>query len=1654
MSEISDDSNGELELNIDSHSFRLVDYEDDSSNSQGFVNERNKRKVQILDDKRVGLIDKNKECSESLESISLDERQNTLMKHTEGTLNKLSNVVDKMSNVMSGANAMLNKISEISKSTLEAERIRLHRLEIQRSMQIGSTKKCEKENRAVDNNVKEHNKINDNQEFLTKSMQSIKKTIETEFNSSKINIKREYKLTQKSNFELWMDYLNSELQSNDLLDVIDSNIDCPANLSENVILKRKSLVRDIIINHLDENYHKRILSEKEPKEILKKLRGFKKGETNVTHTSVRARLYQIKMRKGEKVIDFCERFDTIVREYEVSEDAVPLTEQEKRSSFYQAVSSVIPELRNADLIRRQTSMKEMNLEEIKSFITQLEAEKTCEFKDEPKVQRVFSQSHDSNNRCHRCNNTGHWANDCSLQGTGKWFCYYCQSIRTHKGADCQLAKHVKKGGFRDKSTSSNIRDTERKYVPKTDNRGKIWKNGRNKGNIGAKFVSSKIQSVKSSQNQQKESGKIILNKEQYKPIDKVTFIADSGATDHIVNTSLILSEFKKSNEVSIKSANKNQIADIKIDGKGNLLLCTQQPKGNIIKLANVISAKDISENLLSLRRFVDGGFCIYLDDQILRVFDKQTNDTILEGVYEKPNWKISFVVMKGNTDLEREYENYECKARVVSKKEFSDLTTTVITRVPINVDTVDLEKLEDLYGDDSIEKKVQKSEKFSDAMLWHMRLGHASLNYLKKLQKIESKLEGIKFDESILECEVCILAKMTKYPFKNERNRAERSLQIIHTDTMGPIKPTSFPGQKRYIVVFVDDYSRLARAYSTKSKDESGISLERFLISGRNLLGKDEKVCYIRSDQGTEFMGGKFTEILEREKIESDPSPPYTPEHNGVAERFNQTIQGKVRSYMFDSGLPKTMWEFAVEAAVHAYNRTPHKSIDYEVPLKRFAPNENVHFEQIKRFGCIGYVKVPKPNAKFDERAIKAVLVGYTSTGYILWHPSSGKYLESRNVRFNEKIVYKNVYQTKELKQNNSDKIESNKDKTKDEQTLEGKIRRPMTRAQTKREKNMNLEDENLAIAYFSDPGKIIQDIDLKNKEDDDLSHAFLATINEDPITYQDALESKDKENWKKAIQEEIDSMNTNNVWNIVDKPTVMLDGTKANIIDSKWVFKRKQEENGATRFKARLVIRGFKDKREYDLRETYAPVSRLPVVRLVLAIINKYQLFACQLDVKTAFLNGILEEEFYMKIPDGVTTNEEVKQTKVCKLKKSLYGLKISPQKWNKRFTEEVRKFGLENDVHEPCLFTWRKDGKLLVLILYVDDMLVASNDEHKLQEIISRLGEVFDMKNLGAPRNFLGIIIERNKEQNSMKLHQEKYVESMLERFNMKDCKPQNTPMVTRRATEHNKKRKLEQTNHNELQTENLTPCKAPYREAIGSLMYLANATRPDIAFAVNYLARKQLEPTESDWVCVKRVFRYLRGTSNVGLIYKGTGDNLEVMTDASFRDCEDSTSTSGYVISLFKDVISWRSRKQSYVTLSTCQAEYLAMSEACQEIISLDKGMRFIIGQTFFPVIIWCDNRAAKECTEKNGSHKLKMFDDSIRSIKEELEERERTGTRKHMADTHGDFVKTCVNQNIVKVMWINTKENNADIMTKPLPLESHKYLRDKMFNQSEI
>ena len=267
------------------------------------------------------------------------------------------------------------------------------------------------------------------------------------------------------------------------------------------------------------------------------------------------------------------------------------------------------------------------------------------------------------------------------------------------------------------------------------------------------------------------------------------------------------------------------------------------------------------------------------------------------------------------------------------------------------------------------------------------------------------------------------------------------------------------------------------------------------------------------------------------------------------------------------------------------------------------------------------------------------------------------------------------------------------------------------------------------------------------------------------------------------------------------------------------------------------------------------------------------------------------------------------------------------------------------------------------------------------------------------------------------------------------MKDCHPIRIPMESRQVQSRRFKQLAETENQ-----ENHP--KVPYREAIGSLLYLSGGTRPDISYAVNILSRCQSKPTIEDWEDVKKLFRYLKGTIDLGLKYTGETNELMAESDSSFSDWTDSTSTGGILISLYGDPIIWRSYKQALVSQSVCKSEMRAMSDACREVVSIDKTLREITGKTLFPVTLWCDNSAACNNTQMEGHHKRCDFDDDLENIYSSLKFREVNGVRKELLDTHGDYVKQLAKEGKIIVKWVKSELNRADIFTKPLEYNSHR------------
>lgn len=389
----------------------------------------------------------------------------------------------------------------------------------------------------------------------------------------------------------------------------------------------------------------------------------------------------------------------------------------------------------------------------------------------------------------------------------------------------------------------------------------------------------------------------------------------------------------------------------------------------------------------------------------------------------------------------------------------------------------------------------------------------------------------------------------------------------------------------------------------------------------------------------------------------------------------------------------------------------------------------------------------------------------------------------------------------------------------------------------------------------------------------------------------------------------------------------------------------------------------------------------RYDSLRVFLAMTTQLDLELIQFDVKTAFLHGEVKEELYLKIPDGLKVDGD-SNIVMCRLNKSLYGIKQAARCWNAKFTVFLRRLNFMLCESENCIYVGKIKNIRVFLALFVNDGLIACESYDVLEFIVNELSKSFEIT-LGDASMFVGLQIERNRIEKLMRIHQRAYIMQIIERFGMNDAKTVSIP-----ADPH---AMLSSIDGNESEIPNV-----PYREAVGSLMFLAMISRPDIAFAVNALSRYLNKYNQYHWNAAKRVFRYLKETAELGIMYKSGRNDfiLEGYSDADFAgDIETRRSTTGYVFMLANGPVTWTSQRQQSVTLSTTEAEYVAAAAAAKETMWLRKLMNDIGCRCKEATIIYIDNQSAIQLVKNPVYHKrTKHIDIRYHFLREKVEENE--------------------------------------------------------------
>ncbi|GJR10154.1 retrovirus-related pol polyprotein from transposon TNT 1-94 [Tanacetum coccineum] len=598
--------------------------------------------------------------------------------------------------------------------------------------------------------------------------------------------------------------------------------------------------------------------------------------------------------------------------------------------------------------------------------------------------------------------------------------------------------------------------------------------------------------------------------------------------------------------------------------------------------------------------------------------------------------------------------------------------------------------------------------------LWHCRLAHISKKRIEKLQQ-EGLLKSTD-DESFDQCVSCLSGKMTRKSFPHRPERATDLLGIIHTDVCGPLRHVSRQGAS-YFITFTDDYSRYGYVYLLKHKHEVFETFKVFKNEVENQLGKTIKA--LRSDRGGEYISQEFKDYLKACGIVQQLTPPYTPQHNDVSERRNHTLLDMVRSMMNLTTLPLSFWDYALESATRILNMVPTKKVDktpYELWYGK-VPN----LSYLKVWGCEALVKRDTPD-KLQQRSVKCIFIGYPkeTMGYYFYFPPENKIVVARYAEFEKNLI------TQEVSGRAIDLEE-----IQDEDTSPSEI----TSEIPMEVEGFEPPQEEEILIRRSERSRRVPNRLCLNVEAEEHS---LGDLNE-PTSYKAAMLDPESNKWLDAMNAEMQSMIDNMVWVLVDLPP------NCKTVGSKWIFKKKTDMDGIVHtYKARLVAKGYTQLYGVDYEETFSPVADIRAIRILISIAAFYDYEIWQMNIKTSFLNGYLGEDIYMVQPEGFIDPKHFR--KVCKLQRSIYGLKQASRSWNKRFDEEIKKFGFAQNLDEPCVYQKASGSNVTFLILYVDDIIIMGNHIPSLQSVKDYLGKCFAMKDLGEAAFIFGIKIYRD--------------------------------------------------------------------------------------------------------------------------------------------------------------------------------------------------------------------------------------------------------------------------------------------------------------------
>jgi len=779
----------------------------------------------------------------------------------------------------------------------------------------------------------------------------------------------------------------------------------------------------------------------------------------------------------------------------------------------------------------------------------------------------------------------------------------------------------------------------------------------------------------------------------------------------------------------------------------------------------------------------------------------------------------------------------------------------------------------------------------------------------------------------------------------------------------------------------MDSHTRYASTHLLARKDHV-FGVFKDLIRREENTSKNT-LKRLHSDNGLEYKNTVFSSFLRERGAIATFASPYAHEQNGLAEIFNRTLLNKVRALLLESKTPTNLWGEAVEAATYLYNRTPHASLGFITPYQaRFQRKPDI--SDIRVWGSKAYRKDYLPSSKLAPRALLGCLVGYGSNTWKIYDISKKKTFYSRDC-----VIIERPSIEQELFPEGPKDLPVLEQET----PLEGEENSPLEKQTTSPlgDRQLGGEQPTKALKGLLPIGSLVPNITLpapKDREDYIVYENLLYTSEGDPESYREALDSPTSKEWLESMKIELKELEDQDVWRLVPRPK------DRQVLKGRWVYKKKTNHLGeTTRFKSRWVCKGFQQKYGLDYLDTWANTIRPCIYRALFGIASSLGLEIFQWDIKLAFIHSPIQEEIYVEQPTGFT-----KDNKVCRLNKALYGLKQAPRAWQQYLGEILVKIGFSNlgDV-DPSLY-FRGS---IIIGSHVDDLLVIGPSKADIIALRKELEKHLLVQDLGEVHYYLGIEIIRDPK--GITLTQQGFITKVLNRFKLDDLVEYSTPLpqgCILESAKEGEKASLEDTRL--------------YQQQIGSLMYLMTQTRPDISYPLGLLARFMSNPTRQHFLALNRLWGYLKRTKNYGLVYKARSISLIGYCDADWGGDRDTRrSTTGYIYLLGKTPISWASKLQKTVALSSCEAEYMALKEAIKEQSYLRTIFNLIsILGPLYSTRIYTDSQSAMALA-KNPIYLPRT---------------------KHI-DIQYHYIREALVNKLTELVFIPTSQQLADYLTKP-------------------